>query len=131
MKGASLAALTVIALAACNDPTGSAAGMHLQVQGQVTSAPDGAPLAGATVQLRHWDGVCVSAPCPTRTDAAVITDAGGHYALATETDRFCSEAYHMLITAPGYAAWWSTDHADIQCTEQLQAIDARLEPAGG
>ena len=120
-----VAILALASLNACEVFTGPD-DTTMRVQGTVTAADDGSPIAGASVQFVHlqsdWTLRTVAGSTPT--------DAQGHYSLSYVNEGFCGDSlFHLVANAQGFAEEfiWDTQDPHITCTEALQTIDLQLE----
>ena len=100
----------------------------IRLEGTVTAADDGSPIAGANISVAHSFDLSSSTGV-----AAGQTDASGRYALSFETEGVGCKNYHVNVVAnplfipilfgPGPG-----------CTDDLQSLDFQLErrspPAG-
>ena len=118
-----LATLTLASLNACGLFTGPE--LTIRVQGTVTAADDGSPIAGARVKVR---GTCLFS-CDPPTFGLTRTDESGSYSLSFDREGRCNDATFVLeFRAEGFR-FRGFFHSDphITCTEELQTIDVQLE----
>ena len=123
-----VAILTLASLNACELFTGPKE-LTIQVQGQVTAADDGSPIAGASVQFVYHKPTSILSST-FRTVRRSTTDAQGHFSLSYVKEGFCGDSlFHLEANAQGFAEeWiWFTEDPHITCTEELQTIDIQLE----
>ncbi len=122
-----LALILVLALAACGGrlPHGLEE-TRLSFEGSVTSAVDGAPIQGATVEFFS------SSFGGPLTHGTTVTDAAGRYALTvrftcgpSSTNALLFE--HLSAIAPGFAGS-STAPSSLFCTTDTRTIDFALRP---
>jgi hypothetical protein len=124
--------LLVVVLAGCGpidltEPTPNGE-VHVQVQGTVTAAADGAPIASAKVEARQ-----MSWSSSSLLDAS-YSDTPGHYTLSFVVTGDCAES-HLKITAGceeyqtvQYGGLFAdADTPFIRCTDEVQTIDFQLE----
>ena len=123
-----LGTLTLASLNACGLFTGPE--LTIQLQGTVTAADDGSPIAGASVRVR---GTCLFS-CAPPTFGLTTTDESGRYSLSFDRKGRCNDSTFFLeVRAEGFRfqGFFSsvTDAHDphVTCTEELQTIDAQLE----
>ncbi len=127
-----VAILALASLNACELVTGPEE-LTMQVQGTVTAADDGSPIAGASVRFVYveattWPGIF--GPWIVHTVDRSITDAQGHFSLSYVKEGFCGDSlFHLVANAQGFAEEfiWFTQDPHITCTEALQTIDLQLE----
>ena len=121
-----LATLTLTSLNACELFMGPE--LTIQVQGTVTAAADGSPIAGARVKVR---GSCLF-DCDPPLFAFTTTDDSGSYSLSFDRrEAMCSDATFVLeFRAEGFSfrGFYGVGGPHITCTEELQTIDVQLEP---
>ncbi len=101
----------------------------IRVQGTVTAADDGSPIAGASVRFVYHEPTSF-VTSTSRTVDRSTTDAQGHYSLSYVKEGFCGDSlFHLVANAQGFAEeWiWFTQDPHITCTERLQTIDIQLE----
>ena len=101
----------------------------IQVQGQVTAAEDGSPIAGASVELRYREATSI-ASWTSRHLALSITDAQGHYSLSYVKEGGCGDLFSLVVKAQGFTSEGISslfDDPHITCTEEVQAFDVQLE----
>ena len=111
-----------LALAACGEtPTGPPE-IRLSFDGSVTSAADGAPIQGATVDF-------VTGLFGDRIESTTLTDASGRYAL-TGSGSCTLSAFIMFAHLEAVAHRFYSDsyHETIACTTATQTIDFVLTP---
>ena len=115
----------VLACAACGlvgpDET------KFQVQGQVTAADDGSPLAGAPVEFFYCEPEGLG--CTPRRVDHTTADAQGHYELSYVHSGVCRDtSFSLEATAPFFLVTTirSADDPHIICTEEMQTIDVQL-----
>ena len=123
MRRVSLCLVTLFVCAACTEPETT-----IQVQGTVTAADDGSPIAGASVQVSKGP---FGGPITRRTQ--VQTNNQGDYSLSF-TDTACSESlFFISASAQGFQLGEFAGLLDgpggtfIRCTEEPQTIDFQLE----
>ena len=99
--------------------------IRIQMQGTVTAADDGSPIAGASVELMRCDPVSYT-HCAFRAVARTTTDVHGHYSLSFALR--CWDTVSLLITHPDFfnESVGLLDEPYITCTEELQTIDIQL-----
>ena len=106
--------LVVPFVLACNLTEPEVERLEIRVQGTVTAADDGTPVAGATV------GVFGFGFGPTRS---TTTDASGDYSLSFVVSRCSESSKGILVRHPGFRL----DHIGvISCTEGLQIRNIQL-----
>jgi hypothetical protein len=95
------------------------------VQGTVTAADDGSPIAGASVEFMRCEPVSYT-HCAFRAVARTTTDVHGHYSLSFALR--CWGITSLLITHPDFFIEniGSLDDPHVTCTEELQTIDIQL-----
>lgn len=101
---------------------------RFQVEGRVTAADDGSPIAGASVRFIYCE-VETPVSCNARTVANATTDEQGRYALSYVHPGQCEPRYFQLwVIAAGFQDGFvtSSDHPHITCTEGAQTIDVQL-----
>ena len=101
----------------------------MRVQGTVTAADDGSPIAGASVQFVYHEPTSILSSIFYNV-AISATDAQGHYSLSYVKEGYCGDSlFHLVANAQGFAEeWiWFTQDPHITCTEALQTIDIQLE----
>ncbi len=116
-----LATLTLTSLNACELFTGPEP--TIQLQGTVTAADDGSPIAGAEVKVT---GGCIFS-CTPPTYARTTTDDSGRYALSFGTEGGC-KAY--ILTASDlirFVSQFREGAAGVRCTDEVQTFDFQLE----
>ena len=95
--------------------------IRVQVQGTITAADDGSPIAGAVLEL--------SSVAALQLDllARDTTDASGDYSLSFVVARHCP-AWRMVASHPGFVEQYFSFLArqNINCTEEPQTIDIQL-----
>lgn len=119
-----LATLTLASLNACELVTGP--GLTIQVQGTITAADDGSPIAGASVELRLVVPTSI-ASWTSRSVGSSTTDAQGHYSLSYVKEGGC--LFVLSVNAQGFTGdgvGW-LDDPDITCTDKVQTFDFQLE----
>ena len=95
----------------------------IQVQGTVTAADDGSPIAGASVHVGKF---------LSDQSTPVQTNNQGDYSLSF-IDTACSESFFLIsASADGFRLLLiaSSSHDDtigVRCTEELQTIDFQLQ----
>ncbi len=127
MNRVSLCLVTLFVCAACEPET------TIQVQGTVTTADDGSPIAGASVRVSE---VPFGGPITNRTQ--VQTNNQGDYSLSFIEMGFCPEAlFTISASAEGFqsVALWGLlvepDATHLRCTDEPQTIDFQLERGTG
>lgn len=109
-----------VAAAACGGEENQepAAPLVLQLDGLVSAAASGTPVAGATIRIE----------AATPTDSA-LTDAAGRWTIVDTLDPVsepCPGTWLLEMSAPGYLG---ASHPDpIQCTADPQTFDLALTP---
>ena len=102
-------------------------GLTIRVEGTVTAADDGTPVAGAAVEV--WE-FCFGDSCAP-SPAADTTDTSGDYSLSFVSDlcRGGGLPGNIFVTHPGF--WFKNhgafDDPHMTCTEELQTIDIQLD----
>ncbi len=99
----------------------------IQVQGQVTAADDGSPIAGASVELRLVVPTSI-ASWTSRSVGSSTTDAQGHYSLSYVKEGGC--LFVLKVNAQGFtgdSVGWLFDDPDVTCTDKVQTFDFQLE----
>ena len=122
-----LATLTLTSLNACELFTGPE-GLTMHVQGTVTAADEGWPMAGALVEFRRCETESIIS-CTWRTVDSSTTDAKGHYSLSYFEEGYCGDTFLGLVaTAQGFSRRFIgiTQDPHLTCTEELQTIDIQL-----
>ena len=124
MRHVCLCLVTLFVCAACNTEPETT----IQVQGTVTAADDGSPIAGASVQVSQmgWTSGTVR--------ARVQTNDQGDYSLSFIEKGYCS-ASSFTITASArsqgfqtvFFRGWANDATRVGCTDEPQTIDFQLE----
>ena len=116
-----VAILTLASLNACELVTGPEE-LTMHVQGTVTAAGDGSPIAGATVLVGKF----------LRDQATQVqTNNQGDYSLSF-IDTACSESFFLIsASADGFrllliASSSQDDTIGVRCTEEVQTIDFQL-----
>ncbi len=115
--------LTLASLNACELFTGPE--LTVQVQGTITAADDGSPIAGARIKVR---GTCLFS-CDPPTFGLTRTNESGSYSLSFDREGRCNDATFLLeVRAEGFR-FRGFFHSDphITCTAELQTIDVQLE----
>ncbi len=99
--------------------------IRIQVQGTVTAADTGSPIAGASVEFMRCEPVSYT-HCAYRAVASTTTDVHGHYSLSFALR--CWGSGSLLITHPDFFIEnvGLLDDPHITCTEELQIIDVQL-----
>ena len=122
-----LATLTLTSLNACELFTGP--DVTIQVQGTVTAADDGSPIAAAVMVT----GGCMFS-CTPHMYAYTTTDDSGRYSLSFATGEECAEGNFLIqsgieVSAEGFLLTdlWSPGDPHIRCTEEIQTFDFQLE----
>ena len=119
-----VAILTLTSLNACELFT--VPSVAIQVQGTVTAADDGSPIAAAV----KVTGGCMFS-CTPHMYARTTTDDSGRYSLSFDRrEAYCDEAsFFLKVSAVGSsrASFLSVTDPHITCTEALQTIDLQLE----
>ncbi len=123
-----LAILTLTSLNACELFTGP--DVTIQVQGTVTAADDGSPIAAAV----KVTGGCMFS-CTPHMYARTTTDDSGRYSLSFDRrEAYCDEAsFFLKVSAVGFRSrtfsgvFLSVTDPYMTCTEELQTIDIQLE----
>ena len=119
-----LATLTLASLQACGKVGIMEPDVTIQVQGTVTVADDGSPIAGVPVLV--FSGVWGP------THARVTTDASGFYSLSFATEGGCHEdEFDITVGGLFFRSFrglllWS-GNSGIRCTDELQILDFQLE----
>ena len=97
----------------------------IRLEGTVTAADDGSPIAGAPVHV--FSGLSD----PT-IHARVTTDSSGFYSLSFATEGGCHEdEFNITVAGPGFRPFsplflWS-GNSGIRCTDEVQTLDFQLE----
>ena len=108
----------------------------IQLQGTVTAADDGSPVAEAVLEVREL--LCTGS-CPTF--AREMTDASGDYSLSFVVDpqdfslslvvEGCPALFLMVVTHPGFLVanigGIFNPRGHVACTDELQTLDIQLE----
>ncbi len=100
----------------------------IQLEGTITAADDGSPVAGATISVGFSTGFL-----STTTIASDHTDASGRYALSFETRGVgCKDYFVFVVANPLFLSNLSFD-SGLRCTDMVQTLDFQLErdPTGG
>ncbi len=123
MRHVSLCLVTLFVCAACSifEPETT-----IRVQGTITAADDGSPIAGASLELRLVVPTSI-ASWTSRSVGSSTTDAPGHYSLSYVRDGGC--LFVLLVNAQGFTGdgvGW-LDDPDITCTDKVQTFDFQLE----
>jgi len=101
----------------------------IQVQGTVTAADDGSPIAGASVELRLVVPTSI-ASWTSRSVGSSTTDAQGHYSLSYVKEGGCGDLFSLVVNAQGFTGdhvGWLLDDPHVTCTEEVQTFDFQLE----
>ena len=121
-----LATLTLASLQACGKVGIMEPDVTIQVQGTVTAADDGSPIAGVPVL------VFTGLTSPSPVHALGTTDASGFYSLSFETEGGCHEDEFNITVAgleflvfSGIFLW--SGNSGIRCTDEVQTLDFQLE----
>ena len=94
----------------------------IRLEGTVTAADDGSPIAGANISVGHSMGWHSSTGV-----AAGRTDASGRYALSFETEGVgCKDYFVFVIANPLFLPNLSFG-SSLRCTDELQTLDFQLE----
>jgi hypothetical protein len=112
----------ILVLAACGEtPTGPPE-IRLSFEGSVTSAVDGAPIQGATVDF-------VTGLLRDRIESTTQTDAAGRYTL-TGREGCALSSFIMFahLEAVSHRFYSDSYHGTIACTTATQTIDFVLTP---
>ena len=124
MRGVSLCLVTLFVCAACTTEPETT----IQVQGTVTAADDGSPIAGASVRVGKTG--LTSGELLTQ----VQTNNQGDYSLSFIEMGYCPEKLlNISASAQGFqsVALWGLlvepDATRLRCTDELQTIDFQLE----
>ena len=116
MRRVSVCLVTLFVCAACSvvEPETT-----IQVQGTVTAADDGSPIAGATVQVSKF---------LSDQTTQVQTNNQGDYSLSF-TGCSPESLLFILASADGFRYLFLGSYQDtgVRCTEELQTIDFQLE----
>lgn len=123
-----LATLTLASLNACGPVNEPREGLTIRVQGTVTAADDGSPIAGARISVT---GPCFVG-CAPPTDVFTTTDDSGRYSLSFDWERTCSQARFILrVSAEGFRVRnfesMSVFEPHVRCIERIQTIDVQLD----
>ena len=101
----------------------------IQVQGTVTAADDGSPIAGASVQVSE-----VPFGGPVTKHTQVQTNNQGDYSLSFIKTGACDEGkFFIAASAQGFqlgefgGLLVGPDDLRVRCTDELQTIDFQLE----
>ena len=93
----------------------------IRLEGTVTAADDGSPIAGANVSVVHSLGWFSSTGV-----AAGQTDASGRYALSFETEGIgCKDYFVNVVANPLFLAILFS--SGLGCTDKVQTLDFQLE----
>ena len=116
-----LSTLTLASLNACVVPTEPEPTIRVQVQGTVTAADGGSPIAGAVLVAWSLAGLQLNFL------ARDTTDVSGDYSLSFGVARNCP-LFRMDASHPGFVTRYFSVLAgrSIQCTEEPQTIDVQL-----
>ncbi len=90
-------------------------GLTLRVQGTVTAADDGTPLAGVTLQVLGFGF--------RPAGEGYITVASGDYSLSFLVPKCGESQKRIMVSHPGFL----DSTVGMTCTEELQTIDVQLE----
>ena len=112
----------VLPLSACADSTEPDDTTTLQIQGTVTNAATGAPVAGASVQI----GRIEYSNTPSWPTRRVFTDSQGRYTLSSGGKRCSDQGLHFTVDAPGYLHIFILP--TVRCTEEAQTFNFALKP---
>ena len=94
----------------------------LRVQGTVTAAADGSPIAGATVSVEKQEGFT------RRSLWRAWTDNQGDYSLSFVLTGSCLEGQlRILASAEGFRSQFNRFRDPFRCTEEVQTFDFQLE----
>ncbi len=94
----------------------------IRLEGTVTAADDGSPIAGANISVGHSMGWHSSTGV-----AAGQTDASGRYALSFETKGVgCKDYFVFVMANPLFLPDLSFD-SGLGCTDKVQTLDFQLE----
>ena len=105
---------------ACEQDVGPPFEPTIQLEGTVTAATDGSPMAGAGISVGYFtDGLS------STTVAGGLTDATGHYALSFETKGIGCQEYNVLVSASLFLPILSFDA--LRCTNRVQTLDFQLD----
>ncbi len=105
---------------ACTEPEPT-----IQVQGTVTAADDGSPIAGAVVQVSKMGWTSGSVRDGVRTNDQ------GDYSLSFVEKGYCPEdLFTISASADGFQSLsfsvWRNDPNRVRCTDEPQTIDLQL-----
>ncbi len=105
--------------------------LTIRVEGVVTAADDGSPIAGASAGFRRCESESYF-HCTWRTVARTTTDVHGHYSLSYSYvhRRHCGYLWQGLeTTAEGFLTniFSGFDDPHLTCTEELQTTNVQLE----
>ena len=123
-----LATLTLASLNACKLITGPEE-LTMHVQGTVTAADDGSPIAGASVRFVYLEPTSILSSTLRTVDNST-TDAQGHFSLSYVKEGYCGDSlFELAANAQGFTEEfiWFTQDPHITCTGELQTIDFQLE----
>ena len=109
-----LATITLASLNAC-ELFDVSEGLTIRVQGTVTAADDGTPLAGVTLLVLGF-GV-------RPAEEGYTTVASGDYSLSFLVPRCGESQKRIMVSHPGFL----NSTVGMTCTEELQTIDVQLE----
>ena len=100
----------------------------IQVQGQVTAADDGSPIAGASVELRLVVPTSI-ASWTSRSVGSSTTDAQGHYSLSYVKEGRCGDLFVLVVNTQGFTgeSIGFLDGPHLTCTGALQTFDVQLK----
>ena len=114
--------LVVPFVLACGQNVGPPFEPTIQLEGTVTAADDGSPIAGANISVGFSTGFL-----STTSIASDQTDASGRYALSFETKGVgCKDYFVFVVANPLFLTNLSFD-SGLRCTDKVQTLDFQLE----